>query len=134
MSLNDIFAISSSAMSAQSLRLNATASNMANINSQAGSPEEAYRARAPVFHTILTQQGGAGVGVYGMTQSNAPVEQRYEPNNPLADEQGYVYGSNVNPVEEMVNMKSALRSYQTNVEIMDTTKQLVLRTLQLGQQ
>lgn len=133
MSLFSIFNVSSSAMSAQSLRLNATASNMANADAVATKPEDAYKAREPVFQQVMEQNGGVGVRVSGMTQSNAPNTAMYEPGNPLANKDGYVYASNVNPVEEMVNMLSASRSYQTNVQMMDTAKNLALRTLQLGQ-
>ncbi|MDA3875816.1 MAG: flagellar basal body rod protein FlgC [Halothiobacillus sp.] len=133
MSLFSIFNVASSAMSAQSLRLNATASNMANANSVATKPEDAYKAREPVFQQVLEQNGGTGVRVMGITQSNAVNPALYQPGNPLANKDGYVYSSNVNPVEEMVNMLSASRSYQTNVQVMDTAKNLALRTLQLGQ-
>jgi len=133
MSLYSIFNVSASAMSAQSLRLNTTASNLANADSVATKPEDVYKAREPVFQQVLEQNGGVGVGVAGITQSKAPAVARYEPGNPLANKDGYVYSANVNPVEEMVNMLSASRSYQTNVEVMDTAKTLALRTLQLGQ-
>ncbi|MDG4867170.1 flagellar basal body rod protein FlgC [Guyparkeria sp. 1SP6A2] len=133
MSLYDVFNISSSAMAAQSTRLNTTASNLANANVDAGSPEEAYRSRQPVFQTVLEQNGGRGVRVAGITESQVQPAAKHDPGNPLADENGYVYSSNVNPVEEMVNMLSASRTYQTNVQVMDTTKQLAMRTLQLGQ-
>jgi flagellar basal-body rod protein FlgC len=133
MSLFSIFNVSSSAMAAQSLRLNATASNMANADAVATKPQNAYKARELVFQQGMEQNGGVGVRVAGMTQSNAANPALYEPGNPLADKDGYVYSSNVNPVEEMVNMLSASRSYQTNVQMMDTAKNLALRTLQLGQ-
>ncbi len=133
MSLFSIFNVSSSAMAAQSLRLNATASNMANADAVATKPEDAYKAREPVFQQVMEQNGGVGVRVSGITQSTAPNPALYEPGNPLANKDGYVYSSNVNPVEEMVNMLSASRSYQTNVQMMDTAKNLTLRTLQLGQ-
>lgn len=133
MSLFSIFNVSSSAMAAQSLRLNATASNMANADAVATKPEDAYKAREPVFQQVMERNGGVGVQVAGITQSNAPNPALYQPGNPLADKNGYVYSSNVNPVEEMVNMLSASRSYQTNVQMMDTAKNLALRTLQLGQ-
>ncbi len=133
MSLYDVFNISSSGMAAQSTRLNTTASNLANANVEASSPEEAYKARNPVFQTVLEANGGRGVKVAGITESQAQAVPKHDPGNPLADENGYVYSSNVNPVEEMVNMLSASRTYQTNVQVMDTTKQLAMRTLQLGQ-
>jgi flagellar basal-body rod protein FlgC len=127
-------------MAAQSLRLNVVASNLANANSVASSPEAAYRAREPLFAAVQrrlgeeTQGGEAAVGVQvrGVTESDAPVNAQYEPGNPMADADGYVYASNVNPVEELVNMISASRSYQSDVEVMNTTKQLMLKTLTLG--
>jgi len=133
MSLFSVFNVSASAMSAQSLRLNTTASNLANADSVATKPGDVYKAREPVFQQMLEGNGGVGVRVAGVTQSQAPAVARYEPGNPLANKDGYVYSANVNPVEEMVNMLSASRSYQTNVQVMDTAKTLALRTLQLGQ-
>jgi flagellar basal-body rod protein FlgC len=140
MSLTRIFDVAGSGMAAQSLRLNVVASNLANANSVASSPEAAYRAREPLFAAVQrrlgeeTQGGEAAVGVQvrGVTESDAPVNAQYEPGNPMADADGYVYASNVNPVEELVNMISASRSYQSDVEVMNTTKQLMLKTLTLG--
>lgn len=127
--------IAASAMNAQMLRLNTTASNIANADTVAGTEEAAYRARQAVFATVLDQQNAvAGVVVSGIEQSAAPVPKRYEPGHPMADEQGYVYGSNVNTVDEMANMLSASRSYQNNVEVFSTVKTLTLRALQLGKQ
>lgn len=127
--------IAASAMSAQMLRLNTVASNLANADSLSGSEAEAYRARQPVFAAVLDQQRATtSVAVTGIVESEAPVPKRYEPGNPLADEQGYVYGSNVNTVEEMANMIAASRAYQNNADVFSTTKTLMLRTLQLGQQ
>lgn len=132
MSLLKIFDISGSAMSAQSLRLNTTASNLANINSVAGSAEEAYKARQPVFQTVFHDTVNAGVRMSSVVESQAPAKAQYQPDHPLADEEGYVYAPNVDQVEEMVNMISASRSYQTNVEVMKTSKEMILRTLSLG--
>ena len=134
MSLFRIFDLVGSAMSAQSTRLNVTASNLANAETVASSPQNAYRAREPIFSTILDQADPAtgGVRVLGVTQSTADVTKRYEPGHPLADADGYVYGSNVNPIEEMVNMLSASRSYQNGIEVLNTSKELLLRTLNLG--
>jgi flagellar basal-body rod protein FlgC len=141
MSLSRIFDVAGSGMAAQSLRLNTVASNLANANSVAGTPEGAYRAREPLFAAIRQQvdaatgaarDGSVGVQVKGITQSDAPVKAQYEPGNPMADADGYVYASNVNPVDELVNMISASRSYQSDVEVMNTTKQLMLKTLTLG--
>lgn len=138
MSLNNIFNIAGSAMSAQAIRLNTTASNMANAETIAGSEDKIYRAKEPVFETILNNginnaEAAGGVKVKDIVESLAPAQKRYEPGNPLADEQGYVYGSNVNMIEEMANMISASRAYQDNVEIMSTVKQMMLSTLKLGQ-
>ncbi|OOG49350.1 flagellar basal body rod protein FlgC [Rhodanobacter sp. C06] len=141
MSLYSIFNVAGSGMAAQSLRLNTVASNLANAESVSGTPEGAYRAREPLFATVHAQQqsGGKdagtaqGVQVLGITESQAAIPQRYEPGNPLANADGYVYASNVNPVDELVNMISASRSYQNNVEVMNSAKQLMLKTLTLGQ-
>ena len=144
MSMFKIFDVAGSGMAAQSLRLNTTASNLANANSVASSPEKAYRAREPLFAAMHADamaeqaaggdaQGAAvGVRVTGITESQAPVERHYEPGNPAADADGYVYGSNVNPIDELVNMISASRSYQNDVEVMQSAKQLMLKTLDLG--
>jgi flagellar basal-body rod protein FlgC len=139
MSLFNIFDIAGSSLSAQSLRLNTTASNMANADTVSSTPEQAYRARQPVFGAVLNELGGdpdesqAAVKVLRIVESRAPVRGQYEPNNPLADARGYVYTSNVNPIEEMANMISASRSYQSNLEVINTSKQLMMRTLTLGQ-
>ena len=133
-----IFDVSGSALSAQSVRLNTIASNMANAQVASATPEGAYRAKHPVFATVLHAAGQnastSPVHVAGVLESQAAPRAEYSPNHPLADEQGYVYMPNVSVVEEMANMISASRSYQNNVEVMNTTKQLLLRTLQLGQQ
>ncbi|AKH69422.1 flagellar basal-body rod protein FlgC [Spongiibacter sp. IMCC21906] len=126
--------VAASAMSAQMLRLNTTASNLANADSLSSSEAEAYRAKQPVFSAVMDQQQAmTAVAVSGVVESDAPIPKRYEPGNPMADEQGYVYGSNVNTVEEMANMISASRAYQNNADVFSTTKTLMLRTLQLGQ-
>ncbi|CAA0091072.1 Flagellar basal-body rod protein FlgC [Zhongshania aliphaticivorans] len=127
--------VAASAMNAQMLRLNTVASNMANADTVAGSEAEAYRSRQPVFSTVLDQQRDVvGVAVTGVVESDAPVTKRYEPGHPQADGDGYIYSSNVNTMEEMANMMSASRSYQNNAEVFSTTKTLMLRALQLGQQ
>jgi flagellar basal-body rod protein FlgC len=129
------FQISGSAISAQSIRLNTTASNMANAETVAGSAEEAYHARETVFQSYLqdnSRPGEAGVKMLGIVESDAPVRNKYDPANPLANEQGYVFTSNVDTVEEMVNMLSSSRSYQNNVEVLNTSKELMIRTLSLG--
>jgi len=129
------FRISGSAISAQSLRLNTIASNMANAESVAASEKEAYRSRQTVFQSLmLDAQRPAEVGVrmLGVVESNEPVRSRYEPGHPLANEQGYVFTSNVDTVAEMVNMLSSSRAYQNNVEVLNTSKELLTRTLALG--
>ena len=141
MSLLGIFDISGSAMNAESMRLNVTASNLANADSVATSPQTAYKSRHPVFATQLREfsadpgadEPGSGVRVLDVIQSNAAPSKRYQPDHPLADPTGYVYGSNVNPVEELTNMISASRSYQNNIEVMNTAKTLLSKTLQMGQ-
>ncbi len=129
------FQISGSAMSAQTLRLNATASNMANAESVASSEQEAYRARETVFQSFIVDQSRpaeVGVKMLGVVESTSPVRSKYEPDHPLADDQGFVFTSNVDTVEEMVNMLSSSRSFQNNVEVLNTSKELMLRTLSLG--
>lgn len=136
MSLFNIFDIAGSALSAQSVRLNTTASNLANADSVSSSVNETYRTRQPVFAAVLddAQQGYkiGSVRVAGIVESQAPVRQDYNPAHPMADENGYVYHANVDPIAEMANMMSASRSYQNNVEVANTSKQLLLQTLQLG--
>lgn len=126
-----IFDIAGSAMRAQSLRLNTTASNLANASSVAGSAEDAYKARHPVFAAVLENEIG-GVQSRGVVESTREPEMRYEPGHPLSNEEGYVFGSNVDNVEEMANMMSASRSYQSNVEMISTVRQLMLQTLKMG--
>ncbi|MBI5042220.1 MAG: flagellar basal body rod protein FlgC [Gammaproteobacteria bacterium] len=137
MSLFKVFDIAGSAMSAQSVRLNTTASNLANAETVGSSEETTYRARHPVFAAMLQamhgESEGGGVRVLGVAEDQEPLQQRYAPDNPLADSNGYVYLPNVNPVDEMVNMISASRSYQNNVEVLNTSKQMLLATLRLGQ-
>ncbi len=136
MGLYDVFNISGSGMSAQSVRLNTVASNLANADSVSASPEKAYRARQPVFAAVLSvlNEGkqSAGVRVAGIVESQVEIPREYQPNHPMADPDGYVYKPNVNSVEEMANMISASRSYQNNVEVLNTSKQLLLKTLDLG--
>ena len=134
MSMFSVFNIAGSAMTAQSARLNAVASNMANADSVAGPDGKPYRAKQVVFEaTPMGAAGGQGVRVRQVVEDAAPPRMVYDPRNPAANEQGYVAMSNVNAVEEMVNMISASRSYQTNADVMNTAKTLLLRTLQLGQ-
>jgi flagellar basal-body rod protein FlgC len=136
MSLYNIFEISGSAMSAQTVRLNTTASNIANADSVASSDGEVYKARHPVFSTIMNQLGNTqsgGVRVAGIVESQAEAIARYQPENPMADDEGYVYAPNISLVEEMANMISASRSYQSNVQVANMTKSLLTKTLTLGQ-
>ena len=136
MSLLSIFDVAGSGMAAQSARLNTTASNMANADSVASSEASAYHAKQPMFSAVQQMVNGqmenGGVRAMGITESQAPVQSRYEPNNPMADANGNVFSSNVNPVDELVNMISASRSYQNNVEVMNSAKQLMQKTLDLG--
>jgi len=134
MSLIQVFAIAGSAVSAQSKRLNVVASNLANADAVAGPDGQAYKARQIQFETQPLPGGEvAGVRVSGVLETQAPVRRVHEPGNPLADADGYVTHSNVNVVDEMVNMISASRSYQNNVEVMNTARQLLSKTLQMGQ-
>ena len=134
------FDIAGSGMAAQSVRLNTTASNLANADSVSGTAAGVYKPRHPIFEAVRAQLATTGtsqpqpaVRVRGIYESTAPASQRYEPGNPLADANGYVFAPAVNVVEEMVNMISASRSYQNNVEVMNTSKDLLLATLRLGQ-
>ena len=137
MSMMKIFDISGSAVSSQSQRLNVVASNLANVDTVAGPDGKAYKAREVTFQTVLmgTPDGvpGAGVKVAGVTENQAPGRKVHDPNSPSADAEGYVTYSNVNAVDEMVNMISASRSYQNNIEVMNTAKTLLMKTLQMGQ-
>ena len=134
MSLFNIFAIAGSAQTAQSARLNATASNLANADSVVGSDGKPYRAKEVVFKaTPVTADGSLGVRVTQVVDSAAPGRMVYDPKSPAANEQGYVEMPNVNVVEEMVNMISASRAYQTNSEIMSAAKSLLLKTLAIAQ-
>ncbi|PXX45647.1 MULTISPECIES: flagellar basal body rod protein FlgC [Aquitalea] len=136
MSLANIFAISGSALTAQSMRLNVVASNIANAESATSSTGQPYKGRHVVFTALpvtADQPQVAGVRVTSIVEDQTPPRLKYDPSNPLADEKGYVNMPNVNPVEEMSDMISASRSYQTNVEMMNTAKTLLQKTLQLGQ-
>jgi flagellar basal-body rod protein FlgC len=136
MSLYNVFDVSGTGMSAQSIRLNTTASNIANANSVSSSIEETYKARHPVFAAEMTKAQSAqaqGVNVLGIVESDAPLKVEHNPNHPMADSNGYIYKPNVSVVEEMANMISASRAYQTNVQIADAAKQMLSKTLQLGQ-
>jgi flagellar basal-body rod protein FlgC len=134
MSLFDVFGVASSALAAQSQRLNVTASNLANADSVAGPDGTAYKARQVVFAAVpQSDDGVTRVGVAGVVEDTTPAKTVFNPGHPLADAQGYVKMPNVNVVDEMVNMMSASRSYQSNVEVMNTAKTLLQKTLTLGQ-
>jgi flagellar basal-body rod protein FlgC len=157
MSSFNVFDIAGSGMSAESVRLNTVASNLANADSVSGDPTQVYQAKHPVFQSVqalgaaalgttalgtatmgtgsshLSQQASASVKVSGIAANTAAPEARYDPSNPLANSDGYVYSSNVNVVEEMTDMISASRSYQNNVEVMNTARNMMLDTLKLGQ-
>jgi flagellar basal-body rod protein FlgC len=139
MSMFSIFNVSGSAVSAQTQRLNVVASNLANVDAVARPDGEAYKARQVVFQTVPMGPNGpndrsaAGVKVQTVIENQTPGRRIFNPDHPSADAQGYVTHSNVNAVEEMVNMISATRSYQNNVEVMNTAKTLLLKTLQMGQ-
>ncbi len=139
MSLFNVIDIAGSSMSAQSLRLNTTASNLANADSVSSSANETYKARRPVFSTVYADalngandKGSAKVEVLDVIESTLDPIREYMPNHPLADSEGFIYKPNVNPVEEMADMISASRSYQTSVQIADSAKQMLLQTLRLG--
>ena len=139
MSLFNIMNTAGSALAAQTLRLNTTASNLANAESASSSVGATYRARQPVFAPLFDEAMGngelaSGVEVQGIVESQAPLRKEYQPGHPMADADGYLFMPNVNVIEEMANMISAQRSYQTNIEVMDASKQMMTRTLALGQQ
>ena len=134
MSIFNVFSIAGSALTAQSARLNATASNLANAESVTGADGKPYRAKQVVFAaTPVAGQGAQGVRVTQVVEDATPPRMVYEPANPLANEQGYVSMPNVNVVDEMVNMISASRAYQNNAEMMATAKALLQKTLTIGQ-
>lgn len=134
MSMLNVFTIAGSALNAQSVRLNTTASNLANADSVVGADGEPYRATQVVFAaTPVMGSQGQGVRVTQVVESAAPLRLVYDPSSPAADDQGYVAMPNVNVVEEMVNMISASRSYQNNTEVMNTAKTLLQRTIAIGQ-
>lgn len=140
MSLFSVFNITGSGMSAQSVRLNTTASNIANADSVSSSVDETYRARHPVFAAAMQkaaagqeQDSSVGVQVLGVVESNKPLNVEYAPEHPMADTDGFIYKPNVNVIEEMTNMISASRSYQTNVQLAESAKNMLNKTLTLGQ-
>ena len=133
MSLFNVFDVAGGALTAQSQRLNTIASNLANADSATGPDGKPYRAKQVVFSSVpMAGAAGSGVRVTGVVEDESPAKQIFNPQHPLADPKGYVSMPNVNVVDEMVNMISASRSYQNNVEVMNTAKTLLLKTLQLG--
>lgn len=146
MSFFSMFDTAGSAMTAQRLRMNVTSSNLANADTVSSSTGETYRARQPVFEAVYRQEqaaaggnGGAGIGeastgvrVREIVESEAPLQQQYDPNHPMANEEGYIFKPNVNPMEEMANLISAQRSYESNLEVFNSAKQMYMRTLQMG--
>lgn len=128
MSLFNALGIAASVLSAQSTRMNTTASNMANADSVSSPDGNPYRSKQVVFEALPDGK----VKVSSIVESAAPVKLVYDPSHPLADKDGYITQSNVNPIEEMINMMSAARSYQTNVEVLNTTKQMLIKTLEIG--
>lgn len=136
MGLMRVFDVAGSAMAAQSMRLNVVASNLANAESTSGDPRTVYRARHPVFAVQPFEDAdgavAAGVRMAGVVENRNAPAVRYDPGNPLADAQGRIYSASVSPVEEMADMISASRSYQSNVAVLETARELVLRTLAMG--
>ena len=138
MALDRIFNIAGSALNAQTTRMNTTASNLANSGTVTGKENEAFRAKRTVFKTILEQQQkpheqgfAGGVRIEKITDDPSPIRKMSEPNNPMADKDGYVYLANVNYMTEMVEMMAASRSYQNNVEVVNTTRQMLMRTIDI---
>jgi flagellar basal-body rod protein FlgC len=138
MALDNLFSIAGTALNAQTVRMNATASNLANAGTVAGSEKDAFRAKRANFKTILETQLGpldksnlGGVKVSAISDDPAPITRMSDPTNPAADKDGYVYLSNVHEMTEMVEMMAAARSYQNNVEVVNTARQLTLRTLDI---
>jgi flagellar basal-body rod protein FlgC len=140
MSLFNVFNVGGSALNAETIRLNTTASNLANAESVSGDPTKIYRARHPVFQSMMDTansfgddpEASAGVRVLGVVESTTPPLMRYEPENPSANKDGYVFSSNVNSIEEMTNMISANRSFATNIDVINTARDLLLKTISMG--
>jgi flagellar basal-body rod protein FlgC len=138
MGLDRIFGVAGSALNAQTSRLNTIASNLANANSVASTEKDAFRAKRTVFKAVLEEQMGGQAGPYSggvkiesLTDDPSPVRRVYEPGSPMADKDGYIYASNVNEMTEMVEMMAASRSYQNNVEVVNTARQLMMRTIDI---
>lgn len=135
MGLFSVFDVAGSAMSAQTVRLNTTASNLANADTTSATEEGVYRARRPVFESFQTalDNSMSGVRIAGIVEDAKPAIKQYQPGHPLANEEGYVFKPDINPVEEMADMISASRTYQNNVEVINTSKQMLMNVLRLGQ-
>jgi flagellar basal-body rod protein FlgC len=136
MALDNIFGIGASALNAQTVRMNTVASNLANAGTVAGSDAEAFRGKRPIFKALMDEQlnnqnNKGGVKVTEITDDPSPIKKMHDPSNPSADKDGYVYLSNVNEMTEMVEMMAANRSYQNNVEVINTARQLMMRTLDI---
>jgi len=139
-SLFSVFNVAGSALNAETIRLNTTASNLANAESVNGDASKVYRARQPVFQSMVDPSGfglpdenaATGVRVLGVAESQAPPTERFEPENPAANKDGYVYMSNVNSIEEMTNMISANRAFAINIDAINTARDLLLKTISMG--
>jgi flagellar basal-body rod protein FlgC len=137
MSLSNILNLAGGALNAQTVRLNTIASNLANVETVAGSAEKAYRAKRPVFSTVLEDanselQSAYGVKVDQISETHAVNQQIFDPQNPLADAEGYVYRSNVNPLEEMTDMLDAARTYESALSTASTARELMMRTIDMN--
>ncbi len=135
MSMFKVLDISGSGLHAQTIRLNTIASNMANVDSISSNADTTFRGKKPIFETILDSATGlptGGVRVRDIVENQAPLKMEFSPNHPMANGEGYIFRPNVNVVEEMTDMMSASRTFQTNIEVMNTAKQLLLRTIQIG--
>lgn len=138
MALYNVFNIAGSSMSAQSVRLNTVSSNLANADVVSSKEADVYKSRQPIFSAVMdaldsgNNQASVPVRVSAIVESNAAARQEYQPEHPMANKEGYIFKSNVNAIEEMANMMAASRSYQNNVEVFNTSKQLLLKTLSMG--
>lgn len=138
MALYNVFNIAGSSMSAQSVRLNTVASNLANADVVNTNEKNVYRSRQPIFSAVMNELNGGNNGgstsvrVSAIVESKAAPRKEFQPDHPLANKEGYIFKSNVNAIEEMANMMAASRSYQNNVEVFNTSKQLLLKTLNMG--
>ncbi|MFC6440549.1 flagellar basal body rod protein FlgC [Bowmanella sp. JS7-9] len=138
MSLFNVMNLAATGMSAENVRLNTVASNIANANTVSSSYDQTYRARVPVFAAAMDEaqrdrSDGVGVKVLGIVESDKPLQVEFNPTHPMADKDGYIYKPNVNVVEQMADMMSASKAYETNIQMADTTKRILRRVLTLGQ-